>query len=99
MVVHHTRARLYNYTRVIICARLTVTGHAQPQAFLEPAVLAPVPVYAVHHAILVARALIVDHGRLRPPEEPLAALARDHAVVDAAGLVAAHFARYDLDLS
>lgn len=78
---------------------LTVTGHAQPQTFLEPAVLAPVPVHAVHHAVLVARTLVVDHGRLRPPEEALAPLARDHAVVDAAGLVAAHLARYDLDLS
>jgi hypothetical protein len=35
---------------------------------------------------------------LRPPEEALAALARDHAVVHAARLVAAHLARDDLDL-
>lgn len=83
----------------IVSEKLTVTGHAQPEAFLEPAILAPVPVDAVHHAVLVARTLVVDDGRLRPPEEPLAALARDHAVVDAARLVAAHLARYDLDLS
>lgn len=78
---------------------LTVTGHAQSEAFLEPTVLTPVSVYAVHYAVLVARTLIVDHWRLRPTEESLTALARDHAVVDAAGLVAAHLARYDLDLS
>lgn len=78
---------------------LTVARHSQPEALLQPAVLAPVPVHAVHHAVLVARTLVVDHGRLRPPEEALAALARDHAVVHAAGLVAAHLARYDLDLS
>lgn len=78
---------------------LTVTGHAQPQTFLEAAVLAPVSVDAVHYAVLVARTLVVDNGRLRPPEEPFAPLARDNAVVNAAGLVAAHLARYDLDLS
>lgn len=85
--------------KAIILCTLTVTGHAQPQAFLEPAVLAPVSVYTVHHTILIARALIVDHRRLRPPEESFAALARDHAVVYAARLVTAHLARYNLDLS
>lgn len=79
--------------------RLTVTGHAQSQTLLEPAVLTPVPVDAVYHAVLVARTLVVDHGRLRPPEESLAAFTRDYTVVDTTGLVTAHLARYDLDLS
>jgi len=42
--------------------------------------------------------LVVDDAALRPPEEPLAAFAGDHAVVNPAGLVPADLARDDLDL-
>lgn len=77
---------------------LTIPGHAERQALLQPAELAPVPVDPVHHAALLPGALVVDDGGLRPPEEALAALARDDAVVDAAGLVPAHLARDDLNL-
>jgi hypothetical protein len=65
---------------------------------LQPAELAPVPVDPVHDAVLLPRALVVDHGALAAAEEALAPLARDHAVVDPARLVAAHLARDDLDL-
>ena len=44
-------------------------------------------------------ALVVDDGGLRPPEEALASLAGDDAVVDAGALVPAHLAWDDLDLS
>ena len=76
----------------------TVFGHAEEEAFLEAAVLAAVAVDAVDDAVLLARALVVDDGALRAPEEALAALARDHAIVHARTLVAAHLARDDLDL-
>jgi len=75
-----------------------VFGHAEEEAFLEAAVLAAVAVDAVDDAVLLARALVVDDGALRAPEEALAALARDHAIVHARTLVAAHLARDDLDL-
>lgn len=65
---------------------------------MQSTVLTPVPVDPVHHALLVPGALVVDDGALRPPEEALAALARDHTVVDPGRLVAAHFAGDDLDL-
>lgn len=61
--------------------------------------MASVAVHAVDDAVLLARALVVDDGGLRAPEEALAALARDHAIVHARALVAAHLARDDLDLS
>ena len=77
---------------------LTVSGHAEREALLQPAELAPVPVDPVHHAVLLARALVVDHRALAAAEEALAALAGDHAVVHPARLVAAHLARDDLDL-
>ena len=77
---------------------LTVSGHAEREALLEAAELAPVPVDPVDHAVLLARALVVDHRALAAPEEALAALARDDAVVHPARLVAAHLARDDLDL-
>ena len=80
------------------CFFLTVSGHAEREALLQPAELAPVPVDPVHHAVLLARALVVDHGALAAAEEALAALARDDAVVHPARLVAAHLARDDLDL-
>ena len=57
-----------------------------------------VPVDSVYNAVLVARALVVDHRTLRSPEEALAALASDHSIVDATALVPAHFTRYDLNL-
>ena len=77
---------------------LTVSGHAEREAFLEAAELAAVPVDPVDDAVLLARALVVHHGALAAPEEALAALARDHAVVHPARLVPAHLARDYLDL-
>lgn len=60
-----------------------ISAHAQPQALLQSAVLASVPVHPVHRAGLGARTLVVDHRGLRAAEEALAALAGDHAIVDA----------------
>ena len=78
---------------------LTVSRHAECQALLEAAGLASVPIHTVHHTVLLPGTLVVDHARtLRPPKEAFAAFARDHAIVDATRLVAAHFARNDLDL-
>ncbi len=65
---------------------------------MQPAELAPVPVDPVDDAVLLPGALVVDHGALAAAEEALAALASDHAVVNARRLVSAHLARYDLDL-
>lgn len=65
---------------------------------MQPTVLAPVSVYTVDHAILVPWTLIVDDRRLGPPEEAFAALAGDHAIMNAAALVAAHLARDYFDL-
>lgn len=42
---------------------LTVPAHAELEALLQAAVLAPVPVHPVHHALLVARALVVHHWK------------------------------------
>ena len=78
--------------------QLTISRHPQRHALLEPAELAAVPVDPVDDAVLLARALVVDHRALAAPEEALAALARDDAVVHPARLVAAHLARDDLDL-
>ena len=50
---------------------LTISGHAQGHALLQPAELAPVPVHSVHHAVLLAWALVVRHARLGSPEETL----------------------------
>ena len=50
---------------------LTISGHAQGHALLQPAELAPVPVHPVHHAVLLAWALVVRHARLGSPEETL----------------------------
>ena len=60
--------------------------------------MASVAVDAIDDAILLARALVVDDGTLRPPEEALAAFTGDDSIVDARTLVAAHLARDDLDL-
>jgi hypothetical protein len=60
--------------------------------------LASIPVNPIYHAISLSRALVVDNAALRPPEEPLATLASDHAVVNPAGLVPADLAGDDLDL-
>ena len=65
---------------------------------MQPAELAPITVDPIDHAVLLPGTLVVDHGGLGPAEEALAALAGDDPVVDAAGLVAAHLARDDLDL-
>ena len=77
---------------------LTVSGHSEGQTFLETAVLASVAVDAVDDAVLLSRALVVDDGALRPPEESFASFARDHPIMDARTLVPTHFARDDLDL-
>ena len=77
---------------------LTIPGHAQTQTFLEAAVLAPVPVDAVHNTVLVTRTLVVDHGALGAPEEALAAFACYHSIVHATALVPTHFTRYNLNL-
>lgn len=66
---------------------------------MQSTVLASIPVDPIDHALFVSRALVVDDGALGPPEEALAALAGDHTVVHPGRLVAAHLARYDLDLS
>jgi hypothetical protein len=79
-------------------AELTISGHAQAQAFLQATVLTSVAVDSVDDAVLVARALVVHHGALGSPEEALAAFTRDHSIVDSAALVPTHFARYDLNL-
>ena len=76
-----------------------VARHSKRHALLQPTVLAPVPVDPVDDAVLLPGTLVVDYGRLAAPEEALAALAGDHAIVDAGRLVAAHLARYDLNLS
>lgn len=60
--------------------------------------MASVAVDAIDDAILLSRALVVDDGTLRPPEETLAALAGDDSIMDARTLVAAHLARDDLNL-
>ena len=65
---------------------------------MQPAELASVPVDPVDDAVLLPGALVVDDGALAAAEESLAALARDHAVVDAGRLVAADLARDNLDL-
>jgi hypothetical protein len=77
---------------------LTVSGHAEAKAFLQPAVLASIPVDAVYDAVLVAGTLVVDDGALTTPKEALAPLTRYHSIVHAGTLVAAHLARDDLDL-
>ena len=60
--------------------------------------MTPIPVDPIDDAVPLSRALVVDHAALRPPEEPFAALAGDHAVVNPAGLVPADLARDDLNL-
>ena len=78
---------------------LTVSRHAERQTLLKSAGLASVPIHTIHHTILLSGTLIVHHaGALRPAKEAFAAFARDHAIVDTTGLVAAHFARNDLNL-
>ena len=41
---------------------LTISGHAEPKAFLQPAVLTPVPVNPVDEARLAPWALVVDNA-------------------------------------
>ena len=65
---------------------------------MQSAVLASVAIDFVDDAVLLSGTLVIDDGRLRAPEESLAALARDDPVVDARTLVAAHLARDDLNL-
>ena len=78
---------------------LTVSRHAESQALLESAGLASVPIYTIHHTVLLPWTLIVYHARtLRSAKKAFAALTRNHAIVDPTGLVTAHLARNDLDL-
>lgn len=77
---------------------LTVSRHAQPQAFLQSAILASVSIDTIHDAVFVSWALIVYNRGLRPPKEPFASLASYHAVVNATTFVTTHLARYDLNL-
>ena len=64
-----------------IVGLLTVATHAGCHAFLQSAVLAPVPVVLGDLAVLVAAALVSQLLADRPLEEPLAALAAYGAVV------------------
>lgn len=50
---------------------LTVSGHADRQAFFEPAVLTSVPVQPDHQAFAVSQAPVLDLFLDAPPEEPL----------------------------
>ena len=72
---------------------LTITPHPHGEALLQAAVLAPVPVVLGDLAVFVAAALVAQLFADRPLEEPLAALARPHAVVLARRVVAAHRAQ------
>ena len=78
---------------------LTVSRHAECQALLESAGLASIPIYTIHHTVLLPWTLIVYHTRtLRSAKKAFAAFAGYHAIVDPTGLVPAHLARNDLDL-
>ncbi len=83
---------------LLLSLLLTISRHSQGEAFLQPAKLAPIPIDSIDDAVLLPGALVVDDAALRAPEEALAALARDHAVVDARRFVAAHLARDYFDL-
>ena len=76
---------------------LTVATHADRDALLEAAVLTAVAVDAHDVALLVLEAgPVLDLLLDRAPEEALASLARVHAVVEAARLVAAHSTQYGI---
>lgn len=67
--------------------RLTFLLHASPEALLEPAVAALVPLVFVHHALPAKSAgvhVVLPHA---PPEEALAAITARGAVVFACGPV------------
>lgn len=74
---------------------LTVSAHSNGEAFLEPTVLAPVPVEPDHQTLAVAQTAVLDLLLDAPPEESLAAFARRDAVMIAGGLVAAHLAGHE----
>ena len=69
---------------------LTFFLHAEPEALLEPAVLALVAVVLVDGAVVVSAARVGQVSTHRPLEEALAALARQHAVMFAGTSVAAY---------
>lgn len=77
---------------------VTISGHAEGQAFLKTAVLAPVAVDPIDDAILLSWTLVIDDRTLRPPEKAFTAFTGDDSIMDARTFVAAHFARDDLDL-
>lgn len=79
-------------------AGLTVSGHAQCQAFLQAAVLASVPARAVDGTVLLTGAGVGHVTILAPAEEALAPLAGDDPVVDPRRLVPADFARDHFNL-
>jgi hypothetical protein len=55
---------------------LTVAGHADGEAFLEPAVLTPVPVQPDHKTLPVSQAAVLDLLLDAPSEETLQREAR-----------------------
>lgn len=65
------------------CLHHTITTHSQFQALLQSTVLTAIPIDPIDDALLVARTLIIHDGALRSPEESLAALTGDDAVVHA----------------
>lgn len=68
---------------------LTFAVHAHLQALEQAAVLAAVPLFARHLAVLVAAAAVHALVADAALEEALAALAGDDAIVEACGTVAA----------
>ena len=77
----------------IVVALTHLLDHADGQALLEAAELAPVPPPLVDGAVLVGQADVLGVLLHSPLEETLAALARPHSVVLAGGVVAAHGAQ------
>ncbi|GIX86703.1 uncharacterized protein CEXT_488701 [Caerostris extrusa] len=72
----------------------TLPSHSHLETFLETTILALVPVVLVDGAVPVAPASVGEVPPDTPLEEGLASLARELAVVLAAGLVSAHHALY-----
>ncbi|KFM61896.1 hypothetical protein X975_26569, partial [Stegodyphus mimosarum] len=77
----------------------TLPSHSHLEAFLEPAVLALVPVVLVDRTVPVAPARVRQIPPDAPLEEGFAALARELTIVFPTGLVATHHALYMLLLT
>lgn len=71
---------------------LTLLEHARLSALAQPALLAFAPHVQVHLAVAVVLAGVLGAFDDAASEEALAALAAQHVVVEAGGLVAAHAA-------